>query len=127
MKKVVLDWEDDPFYIDGESRLHLRTLDGQSVEVCFARRGGIYAGVMGIPLERVEDSILQIRRELDPRGVKADLSYTPIRWNFYGGLTVDNLNAYVNVSASRSDAEELVRYLTRFVATVREAKHAKAA
>lgn len=125
MKKVVLDWEDDPFYIDGESRLHLRTLDGQSVEVCFARRGGIYAAVMGIPLERVEDSILQIRRELDPRGVKSDLSYTPISWDFYGGLTVDHLNAYVNVSASRDDAEEFVKYLTKFVLEVREAKHAK--
>ena len=122
MKKVVLDWEDDPFYIDGESRLHLRTLDGQSVEVCFARHGGMYAAVRGIPLDRVEDSILQIRRELDPRGVKADLSYTPIRWNFYGGLTVDNGVAYVNISASRYDAEELVKYLTKFVLAVKEAK-----
>ena len=122
MKKVVLDWEDEPFDLDGEPCLHLRTLDGQSVEVCFARRGGIYAAVMGIPLERVEDSILQIRRELDPRGVKADLSYTPISWNFYGGLTVDHLNAYVNVSASRYDAEELVKYLTKFVLEVKEAK-----
>lgn len=127
MKRVVVDWEDEPFYLDGQPCLHLRTLDGQSVEVRFASHGGMYAAVMGIPLERIEDSILQIRRELDPRGVKADLSYTPISWKFYGGLTVDHLNAYVNVSASRSDAEELVRYLTRFVATVREAKHAKAA
>lgn len=122
MKKVVLDWEDDPFYIDGESRLHLRTLDGQSVEVCFARHGGMYAAVAGIPLERIEDSILSIRRELDPRGVKSDLSYTPISWDFYGGLTVDHLNAYVNMSASRYDAEELVKYLTKFVLEVKEAK-----
>ena len=122
MKKVFVDWEETPLFIDGEPLFYLRTLDGQSVEVCFARRGGIYAAVMGIPLERVEDSILQIRRELDPRGVKADLSYTPIRWNFYGGLTVDNLNAYVNVSASRTDAEELVKYLTKFVLEVKEAK-----
>lgn len=127
MKKVVVDWEETPLFIDGEPMFYLRTLDGQSVEVFFARRGGIYAAVMGIPLERVEDSILQIRREIDPRGVKADLAYTPISWDFYGGLTVDYRNAYVNLSASRSDAEELVRYLTRFVATVREAKHAKAA
>ena len=127
MKRVVVDWEETPLFIDGEPLFYLRTLDGSTVEACFQRYGGTYAAVMGIPLDRVEDSILEIRRELDPRGVKADLSYTPIRWNFYGGLTVDNLNAYVNVSASRSDAEELVRYLTRFVATVREAKHAKAA
>lgn len=127
MKKVVVDWQDDPFCIDGEQRLHLRTLDGQSVEVCFARRGGIYAAVMDIPLDRIEDSILQIRREIDPRGVKADLAYTPISWDFYGGLTVDHRNAYVNLSASRDDAEEFVKYLTRFVLEVREAKHAKAA
>lgn len=122
MKKVVVDWQDDPFCIDGEQRLHLRTLDGSTVDACFQRHGGMYVAVMGIPLERIEDSILQIRRALDPRGAKADLSYTPISWDFYGGLTVDHRNAYVNLSASRDDAEELVKYLTKFVLEVKEAK-----
>ena len=122
MKRVVVDWEETPLFIDGEPRFYLRTLDGSTVEACFQRHGGMYAAVMGIPLVRVEDSILEIRRELDPRGVKADLSYTPINWSFYGGLTVDNGVAYVNISASRYDAEELVKYLTKFVLAVKEAK-----
>ena len=100
---------------------YLRCLNGRTVDACF--KGPCFAAASDIPLEKVEDSTVMLRRQIG-HNYKNFQYGCPITWSEYGGLTVCWKEAYVSVDATEADLARIVEFIEDFLEEVREHKNA---